>query len=68
MTDTELPCFFFVFFFPQFLDAYVYLNNPPPEFLPKAAVITVSGLAGVVLARKGGVCLFLLLICGVWSM
>ncbi|NWI47308.1 MIC27 protein, partial [Picathartes gymnocephalus] len=34
-------------------DAYVYLNNPPPEFLPKAAVITVSGLAGVVLARKG---------------
>ncbi|XP_041252529.1 MICOS complex subunit MIC27 isoform X2 [Onychostruthus taczanowskii] len=34
-------------------DAYVYLNNPPPEFLPKAALITVSGLAGVVLARKG---------------
>ncbi|NWZ63640.1 MIC27 protein, partial [Acrocephalus arundinaceus] len=34
-------------------DAYVYLNNPPPEFFPKAAVITVSGLAGVVLARKG---------------
>ncbi|NXS26328.1 MIC27 protein, partial [Pomatostomus ruficeps] len=34
-------------------DAYVYLNNPPPEFLPKAGVITVSGLAGVVLARKG---------------
>ncbi|NWR19989.1 MIC27 protein, partial [Emberiza fucata] len=34
-------------------DAYVYLNNPPPEFLPKAAVITVSGLAGAVLARKG---------------
>ncbi|NXI21647.1 MIC27 protein, partial [Sterrhoptilus dennistouni] len=34
-------------------DAYVYLSNPPPEFLPKAAVVTVSGLAGVVLARKG---------------
>ncbi|XP_041885201.1 MICOS complex subunit MIC27 [Corvus kubaryi] len=34
-------------------DAYVYLNNPPPDFLPKASVITVSGLAGVVLARKG---------------
>ncbi|NWS34537.1 MIC27 protein, partial [Polioptila caerulea] len=34
-------------------DAYVYLNNPPPDFLPKAAVITVSGLAGAVLARKG---------------
>ncbi|NXR67038.1 MIC27 protein, partial [Rhadina sibilatrix] len=34
-------------------DAYVYLNNPPPEFLPKAAVVMVSGLAGVVLTRKG---------------
>ncbi|NWR52198.1 MIC27 protein, partial [Regulus satrapa] len=36
-------------------DAYVYLNNPPPEFLPKASVMTVSGLAGVVLARKGSI-------------
>ncbi|CAN8188752.1 unnamed protein product [Coccothraustes coccothraustes] len=36
-------------------DAYVYLNNPPPDFLPKATVITVSGLAGVVLARKGSI-------------
>ncbi|XP_064318951.1 MICOS complex subunit MIC27 isoform X1 [Phalacrocorax carbo] len=34
-------------------DAYVYLKNPPPEFLPKVGVITVSGLAGIVLARKG---------------
>ncbi|NXP14785.1 MIC27 protein, partial [Thinocorus orbignyianus] len=34
-------------------DAYVYLKNPPPEFLPKVGVITISGLAGVVLARKG---------------
>ncbi|KAF4802198.1 MICOS complex subunit MIC27 [Turdus rufiventris] len=34
-------------------DAYDYLNNPPPDFLPKAAVITVSGLTGLVLARKG---------------
>ncbi|NWV24359.1 MIC27 protein, partial [Origma solitaria] len=34
-------------------DAYVYLNNPPPDFLPKAGVITLSGLAGLVLARKG---------------
>ncbi|NXN33080.1 MIC27 protein, partial [Nycticryphes semicollaris] len=33
-------------------DAYVYLRNPPPEFLPKVGVITISGLAGVVLARK----------------
>ncbi|XP_067404474.1 MICOS complex subunit MIC27 isoform X1 [Emydura macquarii macquarii] len=34
-------------------DAYVYLKNPPPEFLPKVGVITISGLAGLVLARKG---------------
>ncbi|NXP47154.1 MIC27 protein, partial [Heliornis fulica] len=34
-------------------DAYVYLKNPPPEFLPKVGVISVSGLAGLVLARKG---------------
>ncbi|XP_058052728.1 MICOS complex subunit MIC27 [Ahaetulla prasina] len=34
-------------------DAYVYLKNPPPEFLPKVSVITVSGLTGIVLARKG---------------
>ncbi|XP_025957082.1 MICOS complex subunit MIC27 isoform X2 [Dromaius novaehollandiae] len=34
-------------------DAYVYLKNPPPEFLPKVGVITISGLAGVVLSRKG---------------
>ncbi|NXW48666.1 MIC27 protein, partial [Nyctiprogne leucopyga] len=33
-------------------DAYVYLKNPPPEFLPKVGVITLSGLAGMVLARK----------------
>ncbi|KFQ17381.1 Apolipoprotein O-like, partial [Merops nubicus] len=34
-------------------DAYIYLKNPPPDFLPKVGVITVSGLAGIVLARKG---------------
>ncbi|NXX29381.1 MIC27 protein, partial [Nicator chloris] len=34
-------------------DAYDYLNNPPPDFFPKAAVITLLGLGGVVLARKG---------------
>ncbi|XP_053129723.1 MICOS complex subunit MIC27 isoform X2 [Hemicordylus capensis] len=34
-------------------DAYVYLKNPPPEFLPKVGVITISGLTGLVLARKG---------------
>ncbi|XP_069469026.1 MICOS complex subunit MIC27 [Ambystoma mexicanum] len=34
-------------------DSYIYLKNPPPEFLPKVGVLTVSGLAGLVLARKG---------------
>ncbi|KFP83186.1 Apolipoprotein O-like, partial [Acanthisitta chloris] len=34
-------------------DAYVYLENPPPDFLPRVGVITVSGLAGLALARKG---------------
>ncbi|KAM6413242.1 MICOS complex subunit MIC27 isoform 2-T2 [Rhynochetos jubatus] len=33
-------------------DAYVYLKNPPPEFLPKVGVITISGFAGLVLARR----------------
>ncbi|XP_006871373.1 PREDICTED: apolipoprotein O-like [Chrysochloris asiatica] len=34
-------------------DAYIYLKNPPGDFLPKVGVITVSGLAGLILARKG---------------
>ncbi|XP_047621157.1 MICOS complex subunit MIC27 isoform X5 [Phacochoerus africanus] len=34
-------------------DVYVYLKNPPRDFLPKIGVITVSGLAGFVSARKG---------------
>ncbi|XP_057352095.1 MICOS complex subunit MIC27 isoform X3 [Manis pentadactyla] len=34
-------------------DAYVYLKNPPRDFLPKIGMITVSGLAGLVSARKG---------------
>ncbi|XP_063287932.1 MICOS complex subunit MIC27 isoform X3 [Pelobates fuscus] len=34
-------------------DSYVYLKNPPPEFLSRVGVIAVSGLAGLVLARKG---------------
>ncbi|GAB5584733.1 MICOS complex subunit MIC27 isoform X1 [Prionailurus iriomotensis] len=33
-------------------DAYVYLKNPPRDFLPKIGVITVSGLAGLFSARK----------------
>lgn len=34
-------------------DSYVYLKNPPPEFLPRVGVITISGLAGLVLSRRG---------------
>nr|XP_012645546.1 MICOS complex subunit MIC27 isoform X1 [Microcebus murinus] len=34
-------------------DAYVYLKNPPRDFLPKMGVITVSGLVGLVSSRKG---------------
>uniref|UniRef100_A0A8C5K4E8 MICOS complex subunit n=1 Tax=Jaculus jaculus TaxID=51337 RepID=A0A8C5K4E8_JACJA len=34
-------------------DAYVYLKNPPQDFLPKMGVITASGLAGLISARKG---------------
>ncbi|NWI51678.1 MIC27 protein, partial [Calyptomena viridis] len=34
-------------------DAYVYLKDPPPEFLPKVGVIAVAALGGAVLARKG---------------
>ncbi|KAF7480300.1 Hypothetical predicted protein [Marmota monax] len=33
-------------------DAYIYLKNPPQDFLPKMGVITVAGLAGLVSARK----------------
>lgn len=34
-------------------DAYVYLKNPPQDFLLKMGVITASGLIGLFLARKG---------------
>uniref|UniRef100_A0A8C9HC12 MICOS complex subunit n=1 Tax=Piliocolobus tephrosceles TaxID=591936 RepID=A0A8C9HC12_9PRIM len=34
-------------------DAYVYLKSLPRDFLPKMGVITVSGLASLVSARKG---------------
>ncbi|XP_036435910.1 MICOS complex subunit MIC27 [Colossoma macropomum] len=34
-------------------DTYEFLREPPPGFLPRVGVITVSGLAGLVLARKG---------------
>ncbi|KAK1804223.1 hypothetical protein P4O66_020259, partial [Electrophorus voltai] len=34
-------------------DIYHFLKDPPSGFAPRVAVITVSGLAGVILARKG---------------
>ncbi|KAF4073405.1 hypothetical protein AMELA_G00258390 [Ameiurus melas] len=34
-------------------DTYYFLRDPPPGFLPRVGVITVSGLAGLILARKG---------------
>ncbi|XP_053436254.1 MICOS complex subunit MIC27 isoform X2 [Nycticebus coucang] len=34
-------------------DAYVYLKNPPQNFLPKMGVITVFGLVGLLSSRKG---------------
>ncbi|MCJ8748909.1 hypothetical protein PDJAM_G00170060 [Pangasius djambal] len=34
-------------------DAYNFLRDPPPGFLPRVGIITVSGLAGLILARKG---------------
>ncbi|KAB0340970.1 hypothetical protein FD755_024559, partial [Muntiacus reevesi] len=40
-------------------DAYVYLKNPPRDFLPKIGVITVSGLAGFISARKGKVKIYI---------
>ncbi|XP_028671797.1 MICOS complex subunit MIC27 isoform X2 [Erpetoichthys calabaricus] len=34
-------------------DTYTYLKDPPHGFLPRVSVITVSGLAGLIMARKG---------------
>ncbi|XP_017559203.1 MICOS complex subunit MIC27 isoform X2 [Pygocentrus nattereri] len=34
-------------------DIYHFLKDPPSGFIPRVAVITLSGLAGMVLARKG---------------
>ncbi|XP_029020505.1 MICOS complex subunit MIC27 [Betta splendens] len=34
-------------------DAYYYLKDPPPGFLPRLSTITMAGLLGMVLARKG---------------
>ncbi|XP_026796360.3 MICOS complex subunit MIC27 isoform X1 [Pangasianodon hypophthalmus] len=34
-------------------DVYYFLKDPPSGFVPRISVIAVSGLAGVILARKG---------------
>ncbi|XP_011478718.1 MICOS complex subunit Mic27 isoform X1 [Oryzias latipes] len=34
-------------------DVYYYLIEPPPEFLPRFGTITMAGLLGMFLARKG---------------
>uniref|UniRef100_A0A7N6ARZ1 MICOS complex subunit n=1 Tax=Anabas testudineus TaxID=64144 RepID=A0A7N6ARZ1_ANATE len=34
-------------------DVYYYLKDPPPGFLPRFGTITMAGLLGMVLARKG---------------
>ncbi|KAF7227734.1 MICOS complex subunit MIC27 isoform X2 [Nothobranchius furzeri] len=34
-------------------DAYYYLTDPPPGFLPRLGTITMAGLLGMFLARKG---------------
>uniref|UniRef100_A0A1A8N8S8 MICOS complex subunit n=1 Tax=Nothobranchius pienaari TaxID=704102 RepID=A0A1A8N8S8_9TELE len=34
-------------------DAYYYLADPPPGFLPRLGTITMAGLLGMFLARKG---------------
>ncbi|XP_020388745.2 MICOS complex subunit MIC27 [Rhincodon typus] len=34
-------------------DAYIFLKDPPEGFFPRVGVITVSGLAGLILASRG---------------
>lgn len=34
-------------------DTYHFLRDPPPGFLPRVTIIGVSGLGGLILARKG---------------
>uniref|UniRef100_A0A3B4AJL7 MICOS complex subunit n=1 Tax=Periophthalmus magnuspinnatus TaxID=409849 RepID=A0A3B4AJL7_9GOBI len=34
-------------------NVYYYLKDPPPEFLPRFGTITMAGLLGMFLARKG---------------
>lgn len=44
-------------FFLFFPDVFYYLKDPPPEFLPRFGTITMAGLLGMFLARKGDVTL-----------
>ncbi|XP_030001004.1 MICOS complex subunit MIC27 isoform X9 [Sphaeramia orbicularis] len=34
-------------------DVYYYLKDPPPDFIPRFGTITMAGLLGMFLARKG---------------
>lgn len=36
-----------------FTDVYHFLKDPPSGAVPRISVIAVSGLAGMILARKG---------------
>lgn len=36
-----------------FPDVFYYLKDPPPEFIPRFGTITMAGLLGMFLARKG---------------
>lgn len=36
-----------------FPDVFYYLKDPPPGFLPRLGTITMAGLLGMFLARKG---------------
>lgn len=44
---------FYIYIFLCLPDVYYYLKDPPPEFLPRFGTITMAGLLGMFLARKG---------------
>lgn len=45
--------FKYIYLFLWLPDVYYYLKDPPPEFLPRFGTITMAGLLGMFLARKG---------------
>lgn len=45
--------FKYIYLFFWLPDVYYYLKDPPPEFLPRFGTITMAGLLGMFLARKG---------------